>query len=522
MSLDGITIYPSSQPQQIHTQQDTDRESEDIELALLSSDNQIINLTDKQVSELKKANWLEKWWAIHEEEDAEAKEDKAAKKLEPIGAKQYITLAITCISVTALQYIFEEEPVMKGTVGATMNAYKIVYIQTAALKDTRIPQNVLRGIALTMLTAAVVFRYVPDDSYGVISTLRKLPLTDASLAIFAKCDLNSLRLDKKLIDLVRRCCNRELPAIAAKVVTLLGQATVMGALMSIPNIVGDYVAAGSAVLKKATWRRLADILWQKIDKTEDPVKRKAGIALAVGSSVAITGACAFATTTTAFQNPYFQWLPVAAGIISFDAASRVGKQMISAYDLPEDDELKEKLNIPADVEIVLPPPTCMSRLSTVLQTIGLFGATAGISAAVGPTMIHRPGVQSVTTTPGILVTVCQEAGSYLKVATGKIMKSTAALAATVALVALGTGVYLARTPLGIDRYTTPGYGACIFGLSSLFTTAMYLNKLLLKAPKKAKAPKIAPAEGPSLFQRIKSCFTGCFGRGQEASSAELA
>ncbi len=523
MSLDGI-VSNSIQFRPITTAPTT-QEREDIELALLAGDSNVINLTHEQVAQMKKENWKEKWWAIHEEEDAEAKEDKTAKKLEPIGRKQYIVLGVTCAAVTGLQYIFEQEPVMKGTVGATMNAYKIVYIQTAALKDTRVPQNVLRVIAGTMLASAIVFRFVPEDSYGIISVLRKLPLTDASLAIFAKCDLNSLRLDKKLIELVRRCCNRELPSTAAKIITLIGQATVMGTLMSIPNIVGDYVATGAAVLKKATWRRMADILWQKIDNTEDPVKRKAGIALAVGSSVAVTGASAYAATTTLFQNPYFQWLPVAAGIISFDAASRVGKQMINAYDLPEDDDLKEKYNLPKDAEIVLPPSTCMSRFTSVLQTIGLFGATAGISAVVGPTMINPPGVQSVTTTPAFLITACQEAGSYLKVATGKIMKSTAALAGTAALVALGTGVYLARTPLGIDRYTTPGYGACIFALSSLFTTAMYLNKLLLKAPKKAKASKAKPIETeenprPSLFQRIKSCFTCCFRR-QPTETVEL-
>ncbi|MBS0633834.1 MAG: hypothetical protein JSR37_00035 [Verrucomicrobia bacterium] len=467
----------------------TDKEDEDIELQPLV-DDKVITLTEKQVRELKINEWKNNWWRIHEAEDAEEKEDKTARKLMPVGAKQYIALGATCAAATALQFIFEEEPIMSGTVGAAMNAWKIVYIQTTALKDTRIPQNVMRGIALTMLTAATIFRYVPDDPIGVIPVLRKLPLTDASLAIFAKCDLNSLKLDQKLIALFRRCCNTQVPATAAKVITLVAQASVMGVLMSIPNIVGSYLAAGAAVLKKAQWRRVTDIVWQAVDRIEDPVKRRIGIATAIGSSVIVTGACAYAASTTLFQNPYFKWLPVAVGIVTFDITSRTGKQIMNAYALPEDDQIKEKLGVPEDVEIKMPAPTVWSRCSTILQTVGLLGATAGISAAVGPTMIHRPGEESVTTTPGILVTACQEAGSYLKVATGMVFeKSKAAFAATVGLLGAGTGVYLARNAIGIDRYITPGYGAGVFALASVFTTALYLDKAFLKADKKPKLPK---------------------------------
>ncbi|MCE5293580.1 MAG: hypothetical protein LLF94_03065 [Chlamydiales bacterium] len=466
----------------------TDRE--DIELGLLGSDN-TFNLTHNQVRELKIENWKKNWWKIHEEEDAEGKEEKTAKKLMPIGAKQYVALAVTVALTTGLQFVFEQEPVMSSTAGAAMNSWKIVYIQTTALKDTRIPQNVMRAIAGTMLVAAIIFRFVPDDPNGVIPILRKLPLTDASLAIFAKCDLNSLKLDQKLIALFRRCCNREFPAVPAKIVTLLAQASVMGVVMSVPNVVGSYVAAAAAVLKKAQWRRIADLVWQAADRVEDPVKRKVAIAASIGSCVSLTAACAYASTTPLFQNSYISWLPVAAGIISFDAVSRTVKQLINAFTLPEEDEIKEQLGLLEDVEIKQPAPTFWSRCSTVLQTVGLFGAAGGISALVGPTMIHKPGEQSVTTIPAVAVSIGQEAASYLKSATGLIFqKSKAALAATVGLVAAGTGVFLARNALGIDRYLTPGYGACVFGLATVFTTGLYLNKATLKADKRPKIKKI--------------------------------
>src|SRR5260221_312942 len=49
-----------------------------------------------------------------------------------------------------------------------------------------------------------LFSSTPDDQYGIVPFMRKMPLSDIAMAVFAKCDLNKAKPEIRLIDFINR------------------------------------------------------------------------------------------------------------------------------------------------------------------------------------------------------------------------------------------------------------------------------------------------------------------------------
>jgi hypothetical protein len=426
-------------------------------------------------------NFCIDWWKIHEGEDAEDYAEKSKKKFEPLGVKQYVALGLACIYVVALSIIFRHEPIVAaGLTGSIMGFIKISYSQ---MSDMVIPKWTMRTIALTTLIASLVFHFLPNPGNvnEVLFTMSALPLADAGMAVFAKCELNRLKPEKHAVALIHRCCHVEVSKKKAKVVSTIVQGVAAAALMN-PTVFGNYIAAAGAVLSKAKMRRLVDMVWQQIDKMDEGCKKKGALAAAYGSLAILTGTSTFALSLPVFSHPMLSLIPLGVGIVSADTLIRTAKQAVKAYEVPKEFRVKQ-------------PPTCCSRLGTLAKGLAIVGGTFGIGAFVGPRLVNAPVVTSVASNPGLVVTVCQEAGSWIKVATKKLVSQKIALITTVGTVAIGSGVYLAKDLLAIDRQTWI-YGNLLFlGITSV-NTSLYLMKRHLQG--KRRKESVEEQEGNSV------------------------
>lgn len=443
-----------------------------------------------------RANWC---W-IQDDEDGDDADEDDGKRMPPT-TKNYVALGAVGVSVLGLSAVFRQEPIIAaGLTGSIMGSVKISYSQMLKNKESAIPKNTMRMIAAAALTASLVFHYVPDDPYGVVAFMRTLPLSDVAMAVFAKCELNKLKPEMKLVDFVNRrrgvvLSEEDAKSVKtkAKIISTIIQGIAAASLMN-PKFFGTYIAAAGAVLSKAKLRRLIDMIWQKMDKMVERIKPKvkgkngkAKVKLTVTVNAKdvknqkIALACAYGTFATMaalsvaayqlpiFRNPTLSLIPLAVGIISVDTLIRSAKAAVKSLEVPE--------------YMPKPEPTCCRRVGSVAAGVGLLGLTVGISAVVGPSMISAAAVTSVSSNPGFAVVACQEAGAWIKVVSKKVASEKVTFMATLGMIAAGTGVYLARDLLGIVRDVTPGYGAALFFGTTLIGTALYLSKGFLRGDK---------------------------------------
>lgn len=416
------------------------------------------------------------WWKIHNDEEADDADVKEAKKRMPIGKREYIALLTTIISSLGLQVIFRDEPIMKGTSGASINAIKISYNQ---MQPGTTAKYVMRALAIATFIAGVTLHFVPEDPHGVVRIMRAAPLTDMFMTVFLKCDLNKAKLDKMLCTAVKKCTGKDVPKRLAKAITKGFFALAGGALMNIPQYVGPFVATGSAVLAKANMRGVVDTLWQGMEKIENPALQKVALAAAYSSFAAVAGISAYALTLPAVRQNALTWLPAAALVIAGDTLARTVKTAVKSYEVPEE---------------YAPPretPTFWNRCGTVLKGLGLVAATVGMSYVVGPSTLPTAAGASVTTNAGILTTVCQEMSSFLKIAAGKLVPSQVAFFGSLTMLGAGAGYHLAEGILNATGLVTPVQRATAAAfLAAVLGVATYEAKDYLRAPKKPKQKPI--------------------------------
>lgn len=398
-------------------------------------------------------NFKENWWKIHNDEDeSDSKELKEAAKRMPLGWKQRAVLAATIFSNLGLMVLFRDEPIMKGTTGASINAVKISYTQVRP--GTR-EKYVMRAIAVATLIAGITLRYVPEDQYGVIRIMRTAPLTDLFMTIVLKCDINSAGLDKLLNKAIKKCTNSELPAPVAKAITKGTLATLGGVLMNIPQYTGPFIASGAAVLAKANMRGVVDTVFQRIEAVESGIKQKALLALVLGTCTAFAGASAYALTDQVVRQSSFSWLPAALLVINADTIARVVKNAIKTCEIPKEYKKKIEKEIKQGIRDPEPPKPWWKKCLTVVNGAVLVGATLGIAYVVGPATLPSSAGASVANNSGIITTVCQEMSSLLKIAAGKLLPSSVALFGSLGLLAGGAGYHLFETFSGMTSLLSP-------------------------------------------------------------------
>ena len=115
-------------------------------------------------------NFKETWWQIHNDEEADGKEEKNLKKLEPIGRNQFIALGATISASIALQFIFKHEPLMKGVSGASMGAIKISYFQ---MQPGTAPKYIMLGIFLHYKTNSMGPTFIYEPNRPLCLTFKK-------------------------------------------------------------------------------------------------------------------------------------------------------------------------------------------------------------------------------------------------------------------------------------------------------------------------------------------------------------
>ncbi len=446
-------------------------------------------------------NFKNNWWRIHNDEDeSDAKDEKEAKKRLPSGKREYFALVGTILSSFGLQLTYNDEPIMKGTSGASINAIKISY---NAMRQGTPAKYVMRAVAIATFIAGVTLHYVPEDPNGVIRILRTLPLTDIFMTVILKCDLSSARLDLLLNKVVKKCTNKELPDRLAKAITKGFFAVVGGALMSIPQFVGVYIAAAAAVLGKANMRGVIDTIFQKVDDIQSSFKQKAAIAAIVGTCASFAAASAYALSEPVVRQSGFAWAPAAALVVAGDTLGRMVKNAIKTAEVPKEYKAKIKKQIEAG-ELPPPAPTpWWKKALTVVSGVSLIGATLGLSYVVGPATLPTAIGQSVTTNSGFLTTICQEMSSLLKAAAGKLLPDSVALFGSISLLTVGAG-YHAYERISGNSLLSPTVKATAAAFEAATTgVAAYEMKDLLrgkvnpdykkKKKKKIKKPLVAAA-----------------------------
>ena len=446
--------YPIT-PLQIGAQ--TDSEHSDLELFMpeqgLLATEEITQAEEKMTTAWE--YFQGEWWQIHKDPDESDKELKASKKRLPIGKKEYMVLAGTILGSLGLQVLFRDEPIMKGTTGATINAIKISYIQ---IPQGTVPKYLMRALAVATFAAGITLYYVPEDAHGVVRILRTAPLTDIFMTIILKCDVSSAKLDQLFNKAIKKCTGSELPERLAAAITKGFLAIIGGGLMNIPQYTGPFIASGAAVLAKANMRGVVDALYQTIEgeKTDEKralsVKQKAAIVSVLGACAAMTAASAYSLTLEAVRQSSFSWAPAAVLVIAGDTLGRTIKNSIKATSVPKEiikREIDEGIRPPEQ------PKPWWKKCLTVASGVGLVAATLGIAYVAGPATLPTTLGASVTTNSGILTTICQEMGSMLKVASGKILSESVALFGSLGLLGIDAGYHLFETFSGTTGLLSP-------------------------------------------------------------------
>lgn len=456
-----------------------------------------VNLAQEDVEEEITTAWgnfKENWWRIHNDEDeSDSKELKEAKKRLPIGKKQYVALVGTILGSLGLQVAFRDEPIMKGTAGASINAIKISYNQ---IRQGTTPKYVMRAIAIATFIAGITLYYVPEDPHGVIRILRAAPLTDMFMTIILKCDLSSARLDQLLTKIVKKCTNKELPERLAKAITKAFFAIVGGSLMNIPQYSGPFVAAGAAVLAKANMRGVIDTLYQSVEDIESGTKQKAAIAAILGTCTAFAAASAYALSEPAVRQSGWAWAPAALLVVAGDTIARTVKNGIKTCTIPKEYKAKVKKEIEAGRLPPEPPTPWWKKGLTVVNGVGLVAATGLIAYVVGPATLSAAPGQTVATNSGILTTVCQEMSSLLKIAAGKLLPDSVALYGSLAMLTASTGYHLFKT-ISHSLFSPVAEATIAAATAAVVGVAAYELKDVLRAEvnpdykkkKKKKKPK---------------------------------
>lgn len=434
-------------------------DTEHAEMELSTPEEKLLDAEETaQVEEKMTTAWeyfQGEWWQIHKDPDESDKELKASKKRLPIGKKEYMVLAATILGSLGLQVLFRDEPIMKGTTGATINAIKISYIQ---IPQGTVSKYLMRALAVATFVAGVTLYYVPEDSHGVVRILRAAPLTDMFMTIVLKCDVGSAKLDHLFNKAIKKCTGSELPQRLATAITKGFLAIVGGGLMNIPQYTGPFIASGAAVLAKANMRGVVDALYQTIEggKTHEKrplsINQKAAIVSVLVGCVAMTAASAYSLTLEAVKQSSFSWAPAAVLVIAGDTLGRTIKNSIKATSVPKE-IIKREID-----EGIRPPEQnkpWWKKCITVASGVGLVAATLGIAYVAGPATLPSTAGASVATNSGILTTICQEMGSMLKVASGKILSESVALFGSLGLLGVGASYHFFETFSGKTGLLSP-------------------------------------------------------------------